>query len=67
MEGNETNAFPISDGKISDHIRRILVADAKSNLVGETSKPEFDRIESSNAEILISASYDHIVPKSVLV
>lgn len=66
MEENKTNVFAILDGKIADHIRRILVADGRSNLVGETSKPEFDRIKSSNAEILISAGYDHIVPESVL-
>jgi methionyl-tRNA formyltransferase len=66
MGKEKTDVFAVLDGKIRDPIRRMLVADGRSNLVGETSEPEFDQIESSNAEVLVSAGYDHIIPESVL-
>jgi methionyl-tRNA formyltransferase len=66
MENKKTGVFAVLDGEISDPIRRILLADGKSKLVGDTSEPNFDRIESSDAEVLVSAGYDHIIPESVL-
>ncbi|MDL0120422.1 formyltransferase family protein [Halobacterium salinarum] len=54
------------DGRISDAIRRILIADSGTELVGKNSDPVFERMESSDAEVLVSAGYDHIIPESTL-